>query len=182
MSSTESLKRVNRRASSRSIGGIVTVWLALSAAGLGVSRQDGTAPSYPPVGKIILVMIEFSDMHCPLCMEYLTNFNQNLNPSQTDGRTVGIVRMEKSRRTAPGRRDIRIAERQIRGFAAGHGLRFPLLLDRHSALSGLFAGDHDIILIDPERNLIKRYRFPLTGRQLEEILSFHSRSETDAPL
>lgn len=118
--------------------------------------------------KIILIMIDFSDFYCPLCVESLKTFCDNLNSRGQENFPIGIL-VFKSPKKKNSKNYNKIIEKKLRGFIIGNGIQFPVLIDRNHVLSGLNLDDSDIILLDLSRKLIKKYTFPLTADQLNEI-------------
>ncbi len=59
----------------------------------------------------------------------------------------------------------------MRGFISGNNIKFPIILDRDGVFSdlNLDLSDTALILFDIQKKIIKKYKFPLTKEQLNEI-------------
>jgi hypothetical protein len=59
----------------------------------------------------------------------------------------------------------------LRGFISGNNIKFPIILDRNGVFSdlNLDLSDTALILFDIRKKVIKKYKFPLTKEQLNEI-------------
>ncbi len=121
--------------------------------------------------KRFLLIIDFGFLNCPLCIQSLTEFIQMVNACNLEDSILGVLVLDGEKLGPDSDRRIRIAEKRLTGFIIGYDIRFPVVLDRQ----GIFR------LINPEasatllvfnglQKTLKKYTFPLTRAQLDELL------------
>lgn len=119
--------------------------------------------------KLILVIIDYKDFFCPLCLEPLMAFCRALHSYGQEELALGVFIYRNQEKEGNPDRLIRIVENQLRGFITGNNIKFPVILDKCHVFEKLNSEETDIILIDHSRKLIKKYKFPLTKKQINEI-------------
>ncbi len=120
--------------------------------------------------KFILI-VELSALNCPLCLQSLTEFIVMINAFKLEQDVLGVLVMSKEGDDPISEKQMRIAEKKLRGFIKGNAIQFPFFLDKSGVFNVL---DQDatalLILFDREESEIKKYTFPLTGAQIQGFL------------
>jgi len=147
--------------------GVITTAFSSSLSLSGATKT--TTDNQPPFKKIILVKIDLKDIYCPLCLEPLKTFCEMLSNQEQDISALGILVFRKSEYIENPGIYIKIIEKQLRGFMSGNNIQFPVIIDINHVFDKENFGDWDVILLDASRKLLKKYSFPLSTTQLEEI-------------
>jgi hypothetical protein len=124
--------------------------------------------------KRFLLIIDFGFLNCPLCVESLTEFIQVVNACNLENSVLGVLILHKCSSEPDSEKRVRIAEKRLKGFIIGHDIRFPVVLDRQ----GIFRfinpeASATLLVFDAQQQVIKKYTFPLTRAQLDELLGSH---------
>ena len=119
--------------------------------------------------KFILVM-DLNALNCPLCIQSLTEFIVTINAFKLENDVLGVLVFSKKENDSDSEKQMRIAEKKLRGFIKGNGVQFPFFLDRSGVFSVLKPDATAIlILFNREKSEIKKYTFPLTSAQMGEL-------------
>lgn len=120
-------------------------------------------------GKLILVIFDFESLSCPLCLDSFKNFCEALQSKGQQNLAVGILTF----RNPEGEKAVddytKIIEKKLRGFIVGNNIEFPILLDKFHVFGGMNLKEAAIFLCDFSKGMLKKYTFPLTKKQLNEI-------------
>jgi hypothetical protein len=121
--------------------------------------------------KRFLLVIDFGFLNCSLCVQSLTEFIQVVNACNLEDSVLGVLVLHKYSSEPDSDKRVRIAEKRLKGFIIGHDIRFPVILDRQ----GIFRlinpeASATLLVFDTQQQVIKKYTFPLTRAQLDEIL------------
>jgi len=124
--------------------------------------------------KRFLLIIDFGFLNCPLCVQSLMEFIQAVNACCLEDSVLGVLALRRERFESEPDRWIRIAEKRLKGFIIGHDIRFPVVLDRQ----GIFRlinpeASATLLVFDRQQKSLKKYTFPLTRAQLDELLGSH---------
>ncbi len=121
--------------------------------------------------KKYLLVIDSEFISCPLCQQSFTEFIEVINANGLERSVLGILVHDTEEDELNSERDVQIVEKQLRGFISGNNIKFPIILDKDGIFSGLNSdsGDTALILFDIQKNIVKKYKFPLTTEQLNEI-------------
>jgi len=121
--------------------------------------------------KRYLLIIESGFLNCPLCLQSFTKFIEVINANGLEKSVLGVLILDKEENELSSERDIQIREKQLRGFISGNHIKFPIILDRNGVFSNLNLDSSDTALIsfDIQKKIVKKYEFPLTKGQLNEI-------------
>ena len=121
--------------------------------------------------KRYLLIIESDFLNCPLCLQPFTKFIETINANALEKSVLGVLIFDKEENELSSERDIQIIEKQLRGFISGNNIKFPIILDRNGVFSNLNLDSSDTALIsfDIQKKIVKKYEFPLTKGQLNEI-------------
>lgn len=121
-------------------------------------------------GRLILIIIDLESFFCPLCLESFKAFSDALLSNGQEHLALGVLTFQNPSADENIENQTKIVERKLRGFIAGNNIKFPILLDKLHVFDGMRLKDSDIILFDITRSLVKKYKFPLTKKQFDEIL------------
>lgn len=141
---------------------------------LSFKTASGIQQNYPSlfgVHKLIVIVFDFKSFFCPLCLDSVKDFCDTLHSRGQDEFAVGVLVYESSDKKDE-ERSKKIIEQKLRGFIIGNSIQFPVILDHFRVLKDLKFEDAGIILLDRSRKILKKYSFPLTNKQLDEIFSF----------
>jgi len=121
--------------------------------------------------KKYLLIIDSGFLNCSLCLLPFTKFIETINANGLEKSVLGVLILDKEEDELSSERDIQIIEKQLRGFISGNNIKFPIILDRNGVFSDMFldSGDTALILFDIQKKIVKKYKFPLTKEQLNEI-------------
>jgi hypothetical protein len=125
----------------------------------------------PTSDKRYLLIIESGFLNCPLCLQSFTKFIEVINANGLEKSVLGVLIFDKEEDELSSERDIQIIEKQLRGFISGNKIRFPIILDRDGVFNDLNLDSSGTALIsfDIQKKIVKKYKFPLTKEQLNEI-------------
>ena len=121
--------------------------------------------------KKFLLIIDMGFINCSLCLQSFTKFIETINANGLEKSVLGILVFYKEEDELISEKNIQIIEKQLRGFISGNNIKFPIVLDRNGVFSdlNLDSSDTALILFDIQKKVIKKYKFPLTKEQLNEI-------------
>ncbi len=121
--------------------------------------------------KNFLLIIDMGFINCSLCLQSFTKFIETINANEIEKSVLGILIFHKDEDELSSEIDIQIIEKQLRGFISGNNIKFPIILDKNGVFSdlNLDLSDTALILFDIQKRVIKKYKFPLSNEQLNEI-------------
>jgi len=135
------------------------------------SGRQRYSPSLSRVQKLIVIVFDFKSFFCPLCLDSVKDFCDTLHSRDQDEFAIGVLVYESSDKKDE-ERSKKVIEKKLRGFIIGNSIQFPVILDHFHVFKDLIFEDTGIILLDRSRKILKKYSFPLTNKQLDEIFSF----------
>jgi len=116
-----------------------------------------------------LLIVDSGFISCPLCLKSFTKFIEVINANGLEKSFLGVLIFEREENELISGKNLQIIEKQLRGFISGNNLKFPIILDRDGVFNDLNLDDITLILFDIQEKIIKKYKFPLTKEQLNEI-------------
>lgn len=121
--------------------------------------------------KRFLLIIDMGFINCSLCLQSFTKFIEAINANGLEKSVLGVLILEREENELSSDKYIQIIEKQLRGFISGNNIKFPIILDRNGVFNdlNLDSSDTALILFDIQKKIIKKYKFPLTKEQLNEI-------------
>ena len=121
--------------------------------------------------KRYLLIIDSGFLNCSLCLQSFTKFIEAINANELEKLVLGILILDTEENELCSERDIQIIEKQLRGFISGNNIKFPIILDRNGVFNDLNLNSSDTALIsfDIQKKVVKKYKFPLSKEQLNEI-------------
>jgi hypothetical protein len=121
--------------------------------------------------KKFLLIIDMGFINCSLCLQSFTKFIETINANGLEKSVLGILIFDREEDELSSEIDIQIMEKQLRGFISGNNIKFPIILDKNGVFNdlNLDSSDTALILFDIQKKVIKKYKFPLTKEQLNEI-------------
>ncbi len=125
----------------------------------------------PILDKKFFLIIDMDFINCSLCLQSFTKFIETINANELEKSVLGILIFHEDEDELSSEIDIQIIEKQLRGFRSGNNIKFPIILDRNGVFSdlNLDLSETALILFDVQKKVIKKYKFPLTKEQLNEI-------------
>lgn len=119
----------------------------------------------------LIFIIEFKDILCSPCGEFLLDFCQSLPLDFQKENTWGIFVLDPDSLHLGEK----IIAKKVRGFMDGNGLHFPVFIDFPQAFSALRNQTSQVFFLNSTTLLVQKYDFPLTKKIkiaiLEAILS-----------
>jgi hypothetical protein len=84
---------------------------------------------------------------------------------------LGLLISDEEENELSSERDMQIIEKQLRAFISGNNIKFPIIVDRDGVFNDLNSDSSGtaLILFDIQKKTVKKYKFPLTEEQLNEI-------------
>jgi hypothetical protein len=84
---------------------------------------------------------------------------------------LGLLISDEEENELSSERDMQIIEKQLTGFISGNSIKFPIIVDRDGVFNDLNSDSSGtaLILFDIQKKTVKKYKFPLTEEQLNEI-------------
>ncbi len=125
----------------------------------------------PILDKKFFLIIDMDFINCSLCLQSFTKFIETINANELEKSVLGILIFHEDEDELSSEIDIQIIEKQLRGFISGNNIKFPIILDRNGVFSdlNLDLSETALILFDIQKKIIKKYKFPMTKEQLNEI-------------
>ena len=125
----------------------------------------------PILDKKFFLIIDMDFINCSLCLQSFTKFIETINANELEKSVLGILIFHEDEDELSSEIDIQIIEKQLRGFILGNKIKFPIILDKNGVFSdlNLDLSETALILFDVQKKVIKKYKFPLTKEQLNEI-------------
>lgn len=122
-------------------------------------------------GRLMLIVFDFESLSCPLCLDSFKNFCEALQSSGMQNSALGVLTFRDPEGAETYERYTRIIEKKLRGFILGNTIEFPILLDKFHIFAGMNLKEPAIFLFDLSKGMVKKYKFPLTKKQLEGIFN-----------
>lgn len=141
--------------------------------GLLLVYEGGTyeeSQSFLSANRFILI-VDLGALNCPLCVQSLTEFIGTANAFKLEKDVLGVLVLGREENDSISETKIKIAEKKLRGFIKGNNVQFPFFLDRIGVFN-LLKPDATAVLIlfDSEESEIRKYTFPLTSAQIQEMI------------
>ncbi len=117
----------------------------------------------------LLFFIDFRDFACLNCLDSFLDFCHRLPLQFQKENAMGLLILE------PGGEDetsIQIARVKLRGFVLSNHIGFPIQVDRFHVFSAFARDGTSVVLLDYDREIIRRFLFPLRQKDLEELLEY----------
>jgi hypothetical protein len=146
------------------------LFIALSSWARSGERQY--SENFSRARKLILVIIDYKSIFCPLCLEIFQDFCNTLHACSQEEFALGVLVYQETDNPEDRGRIAKIVEKQLKGLFIGNNIRFPFIYDKFHILEGMDLEGVSIILLDRSRMLLKKYALPLTPEQREEVFSF----------
>jgi len=117
----------------------------------------------------LLFFIDFRDFACLNCLDSFIDFCRRLPLRFQRENTLGVLILE------PGREDetsIQIARVKLKGFVLSNHIGFPIQADRFRVFEAFAREGTSVVLLDYDREIIRKFLFPLRQKDLEELLGY----------
>jgi len=129
--------------------------------------------------KRLILIIDFAFFSCSLCTQSLTDFNNIINAFKLEDSLIGVMVYRETDDEVNAERRIKIIETKLRGFIKGNDIRYPIILDKKGIFKSLSQDEASLILLDIEKKTVKKYTFPLTKGQIDDIFFTDNRKEKE---
>jgi len=141
------------------------------------SPRDGVPPFLDPTPAgpddarmLLLFVFDFQDFSCMTCLDSFLGLYQKLPLRFRTAHVWGVLTIKRTEGEED--RQIRIAEKKLRGFIEANQITSPFLVDRSRVFGELTETGSSVLLFDKKRKVILRFEFPLTGEQFEKIFAY----------
>lgn len=119
--------------------------------------------------KRFLLIIDFYFLSCPLCKQSLEKCIDVINTNGLEKSVLGVLIFDREKIEIDFEKYTKIMKKKLRGFIIGNDIKFPILLDRNGVFKNLNPDAGFLILFDTQNEIIKKYEFPLSRAQFNEI-------------
>jgi hypothetical protein len=122
--------------------------------------------------RFLVVIIDVPSLMCFSCLDAFVDLCHSLPPSCQKEKLWGVL--VPSGETEGESRLVKrmILEKKLRGFIKANGIKFPILVDRMRIFHELAKRGPGVVLFDPETRSLSMWTFPLSNRQIDEIIRF----------
>jgi len=125
----------------------------------------GTEPDSVTGRPSVILLADFDDFSCQLCLDDFLAFCDSLNGERFRSTvSTRLVARRDSSRTGPAQ------ARLIEGWAAGNGYRFPVSVDQDSLFERSGVGKTSAIVLGADGRLLDIAHFPTGGPKRNELL------------
>lgn len=139
-------------------------------AGLAGEARPVPARSEDHPGEL-LIFIHSADLMCFNCLEGTLKFVASL-PARTQQESVLGILMDRASIENPSSEDSsRILLKKIRGFITAHDLHFRVVVDSGGVFVSAAPDGSSLVLVDRLRGMCRRYDFPLSRVDKQDILT-----------
>jgi len=118
-----------------------------------------------------LIIFDFDDFFCFSCLESFLCFIRYIPHDIRKKSFWGVLVYDSPATDLEKKMSSRIAEKKLRGFKEANQIDFPILIDHGSNFKPLCQEGSVVFLFSKERYLFRHYYFPLSQKQMDEILS-----------
>jgi len=108
------------------------------------------------VDSSYIFLIDFSTMICPICLNSIEGILENLK-TKNQNKIIGIVVSDKS--IPQSERNLRIINRQIKGFKIGNSFSFPIYIDFNGHFSSLAGNGAFLIELNNKTIIVIKKEF-----------------------
>jgi len=119
----------------------------------------------------LLIFIHSADLMCFNCLEGTLNFVGSLPPCTQQESVLGILMNRSSLKNPSPADSSRIQLKKLRGFIDAHHLHFRVVVDSGGVFFSAAPDGSSLVVIDRLRGMCKRYDFPLSQEEKQEVLS-----------
>jgi len=121
---------------------------------------------WPERRQHLLFFIDFRDFSCMTCLDSFLDFYRRLPPRFQTEDSMGILVLDPEKRD---KTSSEIARVKLRGFVLSNHIAFPVQVDQFHVFRGIAQEGTSVVLFDYDREIIKRFLFPLRQQDLDEI-------------
>lgn len=121
--------------------------------------------------KLILFVTSLEKLMCFPCLNPFLDFYKLLPSPFREDRVWGVVVYENSKINEERLLYEKIVQKKLRGFLIANDINCPVVLDSFHSFKELFEEGTTILVFDKSRKVVEKYVFPLSKKQIEEILS-----------
>jgi hypothetical protein len=121
---------------------------------------------WPERRQRLLFFIDFRDFSCMTCLDSFLDFYRRLPPRFQTEDSMGILVLDPEKRD---KTSSEIARVKLRGFVLSNHIIFPVQVDRFHVFRGIAQEGTSVVLFDYDREIIKRFLFPLRQQDLDEL-------------
>ena len=118
--------------------------------------------------KLLLFILDFQDFSCMTCLDSFLELYRRLPMRFRTSNAWGILIVKNSE--GQENRIFGIAEKKLKGFVQANHILFPIVVDRSRIFGELEEQGSGVFLLDGMGKNARRYNFPLSGEEFEEIL------------
>jgi len=119
--------------------------------------------------QYLLFFIDFRDFACLNCLDSFLNFYRRLPPRFQKEDAMGVLILDPGKDSETS---VQIARVKLRGFVLSNHIAFPIQVDRFHVFREFAREGTSVILLDYDREIIRKFLFPLRQKDVDEILGY----------
>jgi len=124
---------------------------------------------WPKPRQHLVFLIDFRDFACMTCLDSFLDFYLRIPPRLQTEDSMGILILNPERRD---KTSSDIARVKLRGFVESNNIAFPVQVDQFHVFGEFAKEGTSVVLFDYDREIIKKFQFPLRQQDLDEILGY----------
>ena len=132
-------------------------------------KIDGRACAFRENERLILIIVDWDDFMCLNCLESVLKFYYSLPVPFREEAVWGVLIYDEIKMSKNSARDLKIIEKKLRGFCSANKINSPFLIDRYHVFDDIARGKTSVIVFNEELVTVKRYSFPLTQGERDEV-------------
>lgn len=132
------------------------------------AKEDNFSPS--DFSRLILFIIDFDEFMCFFCLDSFLDFYHSLPISFQEESIRGILVYKEENKKNAEQTNIRIIEKKLQGFIEANRIQSPIVVDYFHVFNSMVQEGSAVIFFDQRRKAFKKYTFPLSREQKNEII------------
>lgn len=115
----------------------------------------------------LLFFIDFRDFACLNCLDSFLGLYRQLPPRFQSEDAIGVLVLNSG---GDEEKSFQIARVKLRGFVLSNRIEFPVQVDRFHVFREFVRDGTSVVLLDYDREIIRKFLFPLRQDELDELL------------
>lgn len=119
--------------------------------------------------QYLLFFIDFRDFACLNCLDSFLRFYRQLPPRFQKEDAMGVLILDPRK---DSEMSVQIARVKLRGFVMSNHIAFPIQVDRSHVFGEFAKRGTSVVLLDYDREIIRKFLFPLRQKDVDELLGY----------